>query len=62
LCGQNLLRGLIDEPFRLTGSRFAERLLADWPREVHRFWQVVPKEMLDKLEHPVTAAVAERRA
>ncbi len=38
-----------------TQSRFAERLLIDWSREVGRFWQIVPKELLAILEHPVTA-------
>jgi glutamate synthase (NADPH/NADH) large chain len=58
----DVLQAIVDEHFRETQSRFTEQLLADWPREVHRFWQVVPKEMLDKLEHPVTTEVAERRA
>jgi len=30
-------------------------LLNDWELEVGKFWQVVPKEMLGKLEHPLTA-------
>ena len=37
-----------------TQSRFAERILADFDREIGQFWQIVPKEMLDKLEVPVT--------
>jgi glutamate synthase (NADPH/NADH) large chain len=41
-----------------TQSRFAERLLNAWRREVGRFWQVVPREMLDILEHPITAEAA----
>ncbi|MEM7171142.1 MAG: glutamate synthase large subunit, partial [Pseudomonadota bacterium] len=36
-----------------TQSRFAERLLVDWPQEREKFWQVVPKEMLERLSHPV---------
>ncbi len=39
-----------------TQSRFAEALLRDWDLEKDKFLQVVPKEMLDKLEHPVTRA------
>ena len=48
-----VLRDLVTEHWRETQSRFAERLLVDWDRELRRFWQVVPKEMMDKLEHPV---------
>jgi len=49
--------------FMETQSRFAERLLVHWPQEREHFWQIVPKEVLERLEHPVTlAAEAERRA
>ena len=37
-----------------TGSVYAEALLGDWDRTAGRMWQIVPKEMLDRLEHPVT--------
>tara|TARA_R110000787_G_scaffold91109_11_gene192200 strand:+ start:568 stop:5127 length:4560 start_codon:yes stop_codon:yes gene_type:complete len=50
---EKVLRDLVTEHWRETQSRFAERLLVDWDRELRRFWQVVPKEMLDKLEQPV---------
>jgi glutamate synthase (NADPH/NADH) large chain len=53
---QTLLRDLVAEHHRETQSRFAERLLVDWDRELRRFWQVVPKEMLDRLDHPVLTA------
>lgn len=57
------LRDLVSEHWRETQSRFAERLLVDWDREIRRFWQVVPLEMIDKLEHPMLeAAEAEERA
>ena len=46
---------------RETQSRFAERLLVDWDREIRRFWQVVPIEMIDKLEHPVLVAADEEQ-
>ncbi|MFQ5954601.1 MAG: glutamate synthase large subunit [Kiloniellales bacterium] len=59
---QDTLKALVEEHFRETQSGFAEQLLADWPHVVGRFWQVVPKEMLERLEHPVAAAAAERRA
>jgi glutamate synthase (NADPH/NADH) large chain len=56
------VRSLIAEHVRETGSRFAERLLIEWEVEKPKFWQVVPKEMLDKLEHPLAAEEVEKRA
>ena len=47
------LRALIEEHFRETRSPLAERILLDFDRELAHFWQIVPKEMLDKLEVPV---------
>ena len=48
-----VLKALVEEHARETGSRLAEQLLIDWDRELTRFWQVVPKEILAKLEHPL---------
>jgi glutamate synthase (NADPH/NADH) large chain len=36
-------------------------LLNDWDREVEKFWQVVPKEMLQRLPQPLSM-VKEKRA
>ena len=58
---ENLVRALIEEHRRETQSRFAERLLADWRLEMPSFWQVVPKEMLNRLDQPLDAG-AQRRA
>ena len=49
------LKSLLTLHFKNTQSRVAERLLTDFDRECRQFWQVVPREMLDKLEIPVTA-------
>jgi len=49
----SLLRELIEEHARETQSRFAEQLLVDWERERQHFWQIVPREMLHRLEQPV---------
>ncbi len=59
---ENRLRSLIAEHVENTQSRFAQGLLDDWSREVGKFWQVIPKEMLKLLEHPVTAEEEEKRA
>jgi glutamate synthase (NADPH/NADH) large chain len=46
---------------RETQSKFAERLLVEWELTRTKIWQVVPKEMLGKLAHPVTRAEAEEK-
>ncbi|MFN4089591.1 MAG: glutamate synthase large subunit [Alphaproteobacteria bacterium] len=50
-----MLRGLIEAHVGHTQSRYAEQILVDWHRERGRFWQVVPKEIAGRLEHPLTA-------
>jgi glutamate synthase (NADPH/NADH) large chain len=51
---EGVVKSLIAEHVEQTSSRFAYRLLNDWNLEVSKFWQVIPKEMLDKFEHPVS--------
>jgi glutamate synthase (NADPH/NADH) large chain len=53
---EGVCRGLIEEHARETGSRHAERILAEWERERLAFWQVVPKEMIHRLAHPLAMA------
>ncbi|MFC7334609.1 glutamate synthase large subunit [Rhodocista pekingensis] len=50
---ESLLKELIEEHVAETGSRWASRLLNDWELVRGRFWQVVPKEMLNRLKVPV---------
>jgi glutamate synthase (NADPH/NADH) large chain len=52
------LKALITLHHKHTQSQVAERILADFDREMRQFWQVVPREMLDKLEVPVTRETA----
>jgi len=56
------LKGLVEEHVRETQSRFAMSLLNDWGLERDGFWQVVPKEMLALLPHPLEDTAAEMRA
>ena len=49
------LKGLLAEHLRNTQGPRAERLLREFDLELPSFWQVVPKEMLDKLPIPVRA-------
>jgi glutamate synthase (NADPH/NADH) large chain len=50
----DVLKTLVLEHVKETQSRFGEKLLSDWGRELARFWQVVPKEMLHRLPQPLT--------
>jgi len=56
---EQVLLDLINEHVQETGSPHAKEILAHWHREKNNFWQVVPKEMLTRLEQPVTAQAAE---
>jgi glutamate synthase (NADPH/NADH) large chain len=58
----DVLKALIRRHAEATHSAFAERLLIDWQLESGSFWQVVPKEMLNKLPQPLSAEPAELRA
>ncbi len=42
-----------------TGSEFSKKLLAEWDLERGKFWQVIPKEMLSRLDVPLTQEAAE---
>jgi len=46
-------RSMIAEHQVATQSDWAESILADWEVERVRFWQVVPYEMVDRLEYPL---------
>ena len=50
---EQTLKDLIAEHARETDSAFAASLLRDWDRVRGQFWQVVPKEMLSRLPHPL---------
>jgi glutamate synthase (NADPH/NADH) large chain len=52
---EGVLHTLVRQHVEETQSRFAEQLLNDWDRELGHFWHVVPKEMIARLAHPLTA-------
>jgi glutamate synthase (NADPH/NADH) large chain len=52
---ETVCRDLIEAHQHETQSSWAESILADWVVERDRFWQVIPTEMLDRLDHPLTA-------
>ena len=47
------LKALVEEHARETGSVLAETILRDWDRCLPKFWQVVPKEMVHRLDKPL---------
>jgi glutamate synthase (NADPH/NADH) large chain len=47
------LKGLIEAHAAETGSRRASEILRNWDHELAHFVQVCPKEMLDKIPHPL---------
>ena len=59
---EGVLKDLVAEHARETGSRYAQGLLDDWEVEIGHFRQVCPKEMLDRLDHPLSDAPEAARA
>ncbi len=55
-----VLKAMIAEHVAETKSPLGARLLNDWNREVERFWQIVPKEMVSRLPMPLTTPKEKR--
>ena len=51
---KNHLKKLINEHFEETKSQIALKILENFDNEIKNFKQVCPKEMLDKLQNPLT--------
>ena len=51
---KNYLKNLINEHFKETKSKIAQKILENFNDEVKNFKQVCPKEMLDKLLNPLS--------
>jgi glutamate synthase (NADPH/NADH) large chain len=51
---EGVLKDLVATHVRETQSAFAAGLLADWERALPSFVQVCPKEMLSRLDHPLS--------
>ncbi|WP_034156958.1 glutamate synthase large subunit [Sphingomonas sp. ERG5] len=54
---ESVLLNLVRAHHAATDSKWSGSLLDDWGRVVDRFWQVVPKEMLTRLSHPLDDSV-----
>jgi glutamate synthase (NADPH/NADH) large chain len=50
---EGVLLDLVREHATRTDSKWAKGLLEDWDRTAADFWQVVPREMLGRLAHPL---------
>ena len=55
---QGVLRCLVEEHARETGSALAQDLLRNWDAALGKFWQVCPKEMVGRLDHALEAEEA----
>ena len=51
---KNLLKNLVQKHFKETNSKIAEKIISNYKNEINYFYQVCPKEMLDKLDNPIT--------
>ena len=50
-----LLKELIQEHFKETNSEISNKLIKNFDKEISNFIQVCPKEMLDKLDNPISS-------
>jgi glutamate synthase (NADPH/NADH) large chain len=46
---------MIQQHVRETNSALAKRLVNDWSMEIRNFWHVVPHEILNTLDNPVSS-------
>ncbi|WP_184155078.1 glutamate synthase large subunit [Sphingobium lignivorans] len=56
------LRTLIEEHVARTDSSWAQAILHDWDRAREHFWQICPKEMITRLDHPLSDEETEMAA
>jgi glutamate synthase (NADPH/NADH) large chain len=59
---ESMLRALIEEHIRETQSLHAAQLLSSWDATRLQFWQICPREMIGRLEEPLSDAVLEKLA
>ena len=50
---EGVLKALVEDHAKATGSKWSNEVLADWDRWLGQFWQVCPKEMVSRLSHPL---------
>ncbi len=59
---EGVLRALIEEHIRETQSLHATNLYAEWETVRLSFWQICPREMISRLEHPLSDLALEKLA
>ncbi len=47
-----------EEHLNETSSNVSKKILENFDTEIHNFIQVCPKEMIDKLENPITNKIS----
>ena len=50
----NYLKELVKEHFIETNSQLSKKIINNFENEIKNFIQVCPKEMIDKLDNPIT--------
>jgi len=50
----NYLKNLIKEHWKETNSNLSKKIIDNFDKEIYNFVQVCPKEMINKLENPIT--------
>ena len=55
---QEFLKELVEEHSNETSSNVSKKILENFDTEIHNFIQVCPKEMIDKLENPITNKIS----
>ena len=50
----NYLKNLIEEHYKETNSNLSKKIIDNFDNEINNFFQVCPKEMINKLENPIT--------
>ena len=50
---EDVLKNKITTYHNETNSQHAKNILDNWDRDKYLFWQIIPKEMVNKFEEPV---------
>ena len=50
----NYLKNLIENHYKETNSNLSQKIIDNFDKEIYSFIQVCPKEMINKLENPIT--------
>ena len=56
------MKELIEKHVEMTSSDYAKKIIYNWSENKKDFYQICPKEMLDKLENPITFKELEKKA